>query len=125
MALPKFPTRATSPRVRQALNAIDTVLARGDQDAADLWAVLTALRSPDTDLGHGTAKQYLTVVIRKAAFPATERRAREGRGVVADFLSQEIALRFDRVASGAIPRHADDHIRSAGTALGLLFKERD
>lgn len=53
--------------VRRYLNYIQRVLVKGDQDARDLCAIMSALRGPDNrEYSH---KQGGTVPVRRAAFP--------------------------------------------------------
>ena len=54
--------------VRGELNRIDGLLCKGDQDAYDLWLILTALRGPDNE---NLDKVQTTAVVRAAAFPLT------------------------------------------------------
>lgn len=60
--VPKAPTK-----VRLMLDQIDQMLAKGDQDSQDLWAVLSALRGPDDQ--DYAKKITLTSHVRKEAFP--------------------------------------------------------
>lgn len=56
--------------VREVLDRIDKVLAKGDQSAQDLWDILTALRGPDHREDMLFNKRP-TVYVRGAAFPKT------------------------------------------------------
>ena len=55
-------------KTREALDAIDEVLARNDTVAGELWEVLTALRGPD-GFDSYRAKTDYTARIRATAFP--------------------------------------------------------
>lgn len=65
------------PNVRAALDYLDGFLAKGGQDAMELWDVLTALRGPDEvpDLYRADSatspKRTTTIPIRRAALPRT------------------------------------------------------
>ena len=54
--------------VRDALDKIDAIISKCDEDAYDLWLILTALRGPDNE---NLDKVYTTAVVRAAAFPLT------------------------------------------------------
>lgn len=63
-------------RVRKMLDSIEDFLMVGDSDAADLAAILTALRGPDDpDISH--RKHDATIPIRRAAFPRIARKVDE------------------------------------------------
>lgn len=64
--------------LRAILDKIDTVLAKHDDTAAELWNVLTALRGPDSSASNN--KSVTTVPIRRVAFPLTARVAEENYG---------------------------------------------
>lgn len=55
---------------REMLDAIDSFLCRGDEEAANLWNVLTALRGPGGKK-NAACKDAVTGVIRANAFPRT------------------------------------------------------
>ena len=56
------------PKVRTTLDALDLVLAEGDETAKSLWAILTMLRGPDTAYEQ-KLKRVTTLPIRTIAFP--------------------------------------------------------
>ena len=58
-----------TPKLRAMLDTIDDMLVVGDQNAADLWMVLSALRGPDINDWH--LKVNCTIPIRRAALPRT------------------------------------------------------
>ena len=104
--------RRVRPKVRAVLKVIDTLLAKGGQDAMDLWAVLTALRGPD---GHGDIllKFRTTCVIRTAAFPKTETAPRSLPAQFANPLNTFAVPETDNA-------HFNTHVLKAADALGLL-----
>jgi len=53
----------------EVLNIIEEVLLQRDQEAADLWNILTALRGPDVDDSCATVKFAVTAPIRAVVFP--------------------------------------------------------
>lgn len=56
--------------VRKALDQIEDVLLLGNQDSADLAAILSALRGPDEGVSdHNNTKLTTTVPVRREAFP--------------------------------------------------------
>lgn len=61
--------------VRIMLDKIDEMLSKGDQDAADLAAILTALRGPD-ELSVYHLKEITTVPVRRLALPKTAKASR-------------------------------------------------
>lgn len=114
-------------KVRIALDAIDKVLSVGDQEAQDLWAVLTALRGPDGT--NYTAKAHTTVAIRRAAFPkTTQRHADYNDGIfIADY--GHAYSTYNRAAVVDNPEYAASsyfytHADSAARVLGLV-KDND
>lgn len=57
---------------QKALKYLDAILAKGGEDARDLWDVLSALRGPDSQ--DDVLKDTVTCPIRRAAFPKTTKR---------------------------------------------------
>lgn len=54
--------------VKRVMDMIDEVIAKSGQDAADVWAILTALRGPDKWIDYPLKKTH-TVNIRYAVLP--------------------------------------------------------
>jgi hypothetical protein len=62
--------------VVRVLETIEDVLLRGDDDARNLWDILSALRGPDEVSYYSwETKARTTVHMRRAAFPRLARKA--------------------------------------------------
>jgi hypothetical protein len=102
--------------VVRVLETIEDVLLRGDDDARNLWDILSALRGPDVDPLF-TIKGRTTVHVRRAAFPRLALKAdmfRQSLGIPADFHA-EYPFEEPRPFS-----HFNDHIVEARRALNRI-----
>jgi hypothetical protein len=69
------------PGVKNMLDQLDTIFAENNDTAADLWAVLCALRGPDTPDDVGELKARTTNHIRRAALPKTAAKWDKAHGL--------------------------------------------
>lgn len=106
--LPEVPADADT-----MLRMVDVFLARGDQQARDLQAVLSALRGPDSR----DAKSSTTIPIRRAALPETAK--------VADSWGHAVRMDFEAkpYAAPSIDTHFGHHILMAASALRRMGRE--
>ena len=102
-----------TPRVRKLLDDIDTVLAEGSNDSADLAKVLSALRGPDNV--DSALKGSTTAFIRRAAFPKTY------DAWLDDAFSHQWSFwtNGEHITMAWRVDHFRDHIYQAAQALGL------
>lgn len=101
--------------MREVLDIIDEALARNDHEAEQLWAVLTALRGPDSN--NSDLKLRTTAVIRSRAFPRTAKIARESTWDVpggATYAESYMPLPTEVPRNG---QHFDWHVHCAAIAL--------
>lgn len=105
---PFAPAERPGLKVRKALAVVEDVLLGHDQDARDLWAILTALRGPDD--GDYEMKSRTTVPVRRAAFPRLARNIQRAYHI-ADFDSSE------PLPVVAFSSHFNGHIADAVIAL--------
>lgn len=102
-------------KVREVLDIIDGVLAQDEEDARELWDILTALRGPDD--GSVRKKDSTTVHIRAAAFPKT----------ASSYFTHATMNPHNPLdltpGTQLNDWHFDGHVRSAAVALGLISKE--
>lgn len=113
---------AMSEKTRQMLDQIDTFLAAGDDDAADLEAVLTALRGPDFG---GMDKRTMTIPIRRAALPECAHEYDTWAGLPNKLNSAfgDASYRFQKPDLSTIEAdkyHFAEHAVRAASALGLI-----
>lgn len=125
-----------SRKVRKMLDRIDAVLAQPDdatdeqrKDSRDLWAVLSALRGPDTDRDYRDLllKSRVTILIRRAAFPLTASTGNGTPQAVFESAAANAVHLDTRIMAAELNSneradlvHFVDHARLAGRALGLL-----
>jgi hypothetical protein len=101
--------------LRQVLNVIDTVLAKGDSTSTSLWDVLTGLRGPDNNADY-SHKDTGTCHVRQIAFPKAAERAGSTYGYLH-------GAQYSTYAGIQVPTdsgHFQDHLRQAMSALGVL-----
>lgn len=105
--------------LRKALDAIDRVLVRNDDTAAQLWDVLSALRGPDNE--SYIFKHDHIVPIRRAAFPQTAESVSETGGYTnrADFSEATFVQPATPDFMGT-DGHIISHAKRAAWALGLM-----
>lgn len=95
------------------ITAIEDILLKGDRDAKQLWALLTALRGPDEDGDDKT----LTRAVRCLMFPRMAEKARELYFPAAFGLTPEQAAATLKEATLDRFKHFESHIQSAQIAL--------
>lgn len=116
---------------REMLNQIDEFLSKLDEPAAELAAVLTALRGPDTKVPH-EGKSNVTIPIRQAALPKTF-AASEGLNWLKVGTGRNCRAmsfgNFDDKALGKViineDSHFCDHGMLAAEVLGLQIERQD
>lgn len=118
-----------SPATAKLLGEIDRFLAKGDEDARQLWVVLSAFRGPDAAIPAYPVKDVLksrtTEIIRTRALPHTAKMMREHADGEKKWIGADFARPTD--AEGTLPlvarasdyTHFMGHINSAANLLGL------
>ena len=113
---------------REMLAQIDTMLARCDVAAGELWEVLTALRGPDLPDNSGALKESTTAHIRREALPrlcialseSGSRFWKDGPGH--RYPSMDASLNFRSVPMWSSD-HFDRHVQAAAEILGIVKGE--
>ncbi len=118
-----------SPKVREALDQIDKVLAVGDADARALWSVLSALRGPDSK--DYALKSATTSVIRYTAFPLAAKHAdKHGGPLYASMIPDSkvaVAARvvLNRYNGDHFAGHSNDAFRALELRWDLVNEENN
>lgn len=111
-----------SPATRKILDQIDEFLLRSNDESAELWHILTALRGPD-DPERDAEKSTTTAVIRSAAFPRCGELPCMMFGsntyVAACFAPPDVAF-ISPSESWSKDYHFNYHVRAAAKALDLI-----
>lgn len=109
--------------VREILDKVEGVLLKSNQASADLAAILSALRSKDTDILDDKLKMATTMPLRSHVFPALFKWVQRGGSVPCGgtrcwAMTKPINLAGKlKVESPDGPQHFEDHFNLAIDAL--------
>lgn len=106
--------------VRKALDRIDTILAKGNSDARDLWNILSAFRGPDEWWVEN--KKY-TIYIRRRAFPKTAKKFARSYSLIDASFDRFYSEKFN-THTYIDENHFKSHIKSATIALDRKDKKK-